>query len=66
MQKRRRFKQTKPFQQRLSEFIAGARSEHDATPGGADSAELLKKNRQAETAADIEQWVNSPELQPPK
>ena len=44
MQKRRRFKQTKPFQQRLSEFMAGARSEHDAAPGGADSAELLKKN----------------------
>ena len=36
MKKRRRFKQTKSFRARLSEFIASARSEADAAPGAAD------------------------------
>ncbi|MDR6305055.1 hypothetical protein GGQ85_002771 [Nitrobacter vulgaris] len=66
MQTRRRFKQTTSFQDRLSDFIAGARSEADGGPGGADHYELLKKIRQAETAANIERWATSPELQPPK
>ncbi|MCE3257338.1 MAG: hypothetical protein K0Q64_1421, partial [Nitrobacter vulgaris] len=35
-------------------------------PGDADQYELLKKIRQAETAANIERWATSPELQPPK
>jgi hypothetical protein len=66
MQKRRRFEQTKSFQDRLAEFVADARSEADAAPAGADKYELQKKIRQAETAANIEKWANSPELQPPK
>lgn len=66
MQTRRRFKQTTSFQDRLSDFIAGARSEADGGPDGADHYELLKKIRQAETAANIERWATSPELQPPK
>ena len=66
MQTRRRFKQTTSLQDRLSEFIGGARSEADAAPGGADEYELRKKIRQAETAANIEAWANSPGLQPPK
>ena len=66
MQTRRRFKQTTSFQDRLSAFIADARSEADAAPGGADEYELQKKVRQAETAANIERWATSPELQPPK
>jgi hypothetical protein len=32
----------------------------------ADRYELVKKERQAETAANIERWATSPELQPPK
>jgi hypothetical protein len=66
MQMRRRFKQTTSLQDRLSEFIAGARSEAEAAPGGSDEYELRKKIRQAETAANIEAWANSPGLQPPK
>ncbi len=66
MQQRRRFKQTKSFQDRLAKFVSGAQSEADAAPAGADQYELQKKIRQAETAANIEKWVNSPELQPPK
>ncbi|WP_425908429.1 hypothetical protein [Nitrobacter sp. TKz-YC02] len=66
MQMRRRFKQTTSLQDRLSDFIAGARSEADGGPGGADQYEMLKKIRQAEAAANIERWAASPELQPPK
>ncbi len=66
MQQRRRFKQTKWFQDRLAEFVAGERSEADAEPAGANQYELQKKIRQAETAANIEKWANSPGLQPPK
>lgn len=66
MQIRRRFKQTTSLQDRLSDFISGARSDADGAPSGADQYELLKKIRQAETAANIERWATSPELQPPK
>ncbi len=66
MKKRRRFKQTKSFQERLSEFIAGARSDADVAPSGRTSPSCRKKIRQAETAANIDRWANSPELQPPK
>jgi hypothetical protein len=64
MQTRRRFKQTTSFQDRLAESVADAQSE--AASAGANQHELQKKIRQSETAADIEKWVNSPELQPPK
>jgi hypothetical protein len=60
------FKQTISLQDRLAEFVADARSEADAEPAGADQYELQKKIRQAETAANIERWANSLELQPPK
>jgi hypothetical protein len=35
-------------------------------PESKDRDALLKKIRQAETAANIEGWANSPGLQPPK
>jgi hypothetical protein len=35
-------------------------------PDSAERYDLLKKIRQAECAANIEAWVNSPGLQPPK
>jgi hypothetical protein len=66
MQMRRRFKQTASLQDLLSEFIADARAEAETEPGGPDEYELRKKIRQAETAANIEAWANSPGLQPPK
>jgi hypothetical protein len=66
MQKRRRFKQSKSFQDRLADFIAEARSEAAAASCAVDQNELQKKIRQAETAANIEAWAYSPELQPPK
>jgi hypothetical protein len=66
MRQRRRFKQLKSFQDRLADFIADTRSEAEAMPDGADQSELRKKLRRAETAANIDKWADSPELQPPK
>jgi hypothetical protein len=60
----RRFKQTKSFQDRLSEFIEDARSAANAAPDGAD--ELVKKIQKAQTAADIEAWAKAPGSQPHK
>jgi hypothetical protein len=54
MQQRRRFKQMEPFQDSLAKFVAGAQSEADAAPAGANQYEMQKKIRQAETAANIE------------
>jgi hypothetical protein len=61
-----RFKQTKSLQDRLSEFIADARAKVLSMPESKDRDALLKKIRQAETAANIEGWASSPGLQPPK
>jgi hypothetical protein len=66
MQMRRRFNQTVSFHNRLSEFIADARAEAENMPDGPERNQLLKKIRQAEAAANIEPWANSPGLQPPK
>ena len=65
MQKRRRFKQTTSLQDRLSEFVNTERAKAESVPES-DQYELQKKIRQAETAANIQTWVSSPELQPPK
>ena len=52
MQTRRRFKQTTSLQDRLSEFIAGARAEAETAPGGADEYELRKKIRSCSRRSD--------------
>lgn len=66
MKTRRRFKQTTSLQDRLSEFVDGEYAKAENMPQCNERYELLKKVRQAETAANIEKWANSPELQPPK
>ena len=58
MQKRRRFKQTTSLQDRLSEFVNTERAKAESVPES-DQYELQKKIRQAETAANIQAWVNS-------
>jgi hypothetical protein len=35
-------------------------------PFGAEKTATLAKAEQAEIAADVERWANSPELRPPK
>jgi ClpP class serine protease len=65
MQKRRRISQTISFKDRLISFAEQAR-EKAKSLGGLEREELLKKARQADTAAHIDAWANSPGLQPPK
>ena len=59
MQKRRRFRQTISFEKRLSEFASGERAKADSMPESMDKYELLKKLKQAETAANIDVWASA-------
>ena len=66
MLKRRRFKQTESLQDRLVAFAKEARNKAEHLPVGIEREDMLKKARQADTAAHLENWINSPGLQPPK
>ena len=67
MQKRRRFfRQQTTLQDRVIEWAKEVRDQAAALPPGPDRDMLLKKVRQAETALHLEDWVNSPGLQPPR
>jgi hypothetical protein len=66
MQKRRRFKQTTSLSDRLASFAKSARERAAQLAPGIDRDELLRKARQADTASDLDEWVSSPGLQPPK
>ena len=67
MQKRRRyFKQQTTLQDRVIEWAKEVRDQAAALPPGPDRDMLLKKVRQAKTALHLEDWANSPGLQPPK
>ena len=63
---RRRFKQTKSLEERLSEELKRLREEARSLPHGAAREALLRKARQAETASRINEWLSSPGLQPPE
>ena len=61
---RRRFKNTLTFPDRLAKEAERFRREAETKPPGQERDELLRKVRQAETAAEID--ISSPGLQPPK
>ena len=63
---RRRFTQTKPLKVRLLEEAENLRAEARLLPHGPVREVALKKARQIEAAAHIDDWLNSPSLQPPK
>ena len=64
--KRRRFKHIKTFQQRLAEEAEQFKAAAAQQPLGSRARELLlRRARQAETAAHIDEWLKSPGLQPP-
>jgi hypothetical protein len=65
MMKRRRFKQAQSLRDRLATWADGLRQQADQLPEGPERDALLKKLRQADTAAHMEDWANSPGLQPP-
>jgi hypothetical protein len=63
---RRRFKQTESLQDRLTLFAREARDKATQLPPGIERDEMLKKAQQADTAAHLNDWINSPGLQPPE
>ena len=65
MLKRRRFHQTKSLQDRLAAWAEEVREQAAKLPAGPERDALLKKLRQADTASHLEDWANSPGLQPP-
>jgi len=66
MQRRRRFKQTISLKERLASFAKEAREKASELRPGPEQDALLKKARQADTASRVDEWANSPGLQPPK
>jgi hypothetical protein len=65
MERRRRFKQTDPLDKRLSQEAERLRREARDAPPGAEREQLVRKARQAETAARMSEWLNSPGLKAP-
>lgn len=63
---RRRFKQTTSLKDRLASFAEEVRKKAFKLRPGPEQDALLKKARQADTAAHLDDWANSPGLQPPK
>jgi hypothetical protein len=66
MQKRRRFKQSTALKDRLASFAKEARESASKLPAGAEKDNMLRKARQADTASHLDDWANSPGLEPPK
>lgn len=66
MTARRRLKHYLSLKERLALFAKAAREKASLLRPGAEKDELLRKARQADTAAHLEEWVDSPGLQPPK
>jgi hypothetical protein len=66
MQVRRRFGQKLSFKDRLALFARAARQEASLFRPGEEKDELLRKARQADTAAHLNEWADSRGLQSPK
>jgi hypothetical protein len=66
MLKRRRFKQTTSLKDRLTTWAQQLREEAERLPSGADRDALLKRASRADTASHLDDWINSPGLQPPR
>ena len=54
---RRRFNQTQSLEERLAEEAKRLRAEAKLLPPGSIRDTLIRKARQAETAADISKWL---------
>jgi hypothetical protein len=63
---RRRVNQEVSFGERLALHAQQAREQAKMLPPGSERDALLKKARQADTAAHINEWVNSKGLRPPE
>lgn len=66
MERRRRTKPKTTFEERLAEEAQRFKAAAKKQPPGSMARELLlRRARQAEMAAHIDEWVSSPGLQPP-
>jgi hypothetical protein len=63
---RRRFVPSVSLQDRLSAFVEEVRAKAERLPPGPERHEMLKKVRQADVAAHLDDWANSPGLRAPK
>jgi hypothetical protein len=63
--RRRYFKNTLSFPDRLAMEAERLREEAKTKPPGPERDELIKKAHQADAAAHIDQWVSSPGLKSP-
>ncbi|WP_081422027.1 hypothetical protein [Tardiphaga robiniae] len=63
---RRRFKLSESLKQRLLEEAQNLRHEAKMLAYGPIRDEVLKKARQTEIAAHMEDWLSSPGLRPPR
>ena len=61
-----RRKKLMTFSERLAKWAEGIRRQACQLPPGPERDALLKKARQTEIAAHLDDWANSPGLQPPK
>ena len=66
MAERRRAKQQASLKDRLSVFAEEARGRASQLGPGSGPGGPLKKARQADTAAHLDEWANSPGLRPPE
>ena len=66
MLRRRRSKQTESLKDRLASFAKDMREKASLLPPGREQDDLFKRASQADTAAHIDDWANSPGLQPPR
>jgi hypothetical protein len=60
MSKRRRIKQSTSLKDRLATFAKEAREKAMELPAGREREVLLRKARQTDTAAHMDDWANSP------
>lgn len=66
MQHRRRFKQSLSLSDRLKLFSDHLEAKAATLRPGPERDALLRRARLADTASNINRWVESPALQPPK
>lgn len=65
IKRRNRFKQTVSFKQRLLAWAKEVRERAEKADPGPQRDELLRRASRADTAAHLDDWANSPGLQPP-
>ncbi len=60
MKRRRRFKQNKSLQDRLSAWAAQVREQAKKLPPGPEREAQLKRASQADVASHLDKWASSP------